>query len=102
MLICLKNNFKKLAIGGGAIILFLVIIAYSPSLIGFSSANEEAIISQLMQTHNPQNGISPIQALEAVKETRHDLFLEDAWRSIGFILVSFLLLLLMFILFSIC
>jgi hypothetical protein len=90
-----KKNIKTFAIGGGAVLLVLIVVAMSPSLIGFTSEIERAQLTELSDEYlkNPR-GISPIDAFNQVKEIRHEIFSADAWRSIGLMALALGLILL--------
>jgi hypothetical protein len=93
-----KKNIQNIAIAGGVIILVMVIVTTSSSIIGFSSNYEKSQLIQLTNSYaqNPQ-GINPVDAFKQVQEIRHEIFMSDAWRSIGLmVLVLGLILLIIY------
>ncbi len=89
-----KKLVTLTATGGAIIILMIIGTTVNGNWIGFLSNIEESKLLELNEAYyKTQQGQNPTAAFEKVTEIRQAVFAEDAWRSIGFILCGFLLLL---------
>lgn len=88
-----KQNLKKLMIGGGAVVGFILVLAIMPGILDFTSDIEDQTFNQLYQSYNqaPQ-GINPADAEEAVVEFRMNEFSSDAYRSLLYVVLALAIL----------
>ena len=84
-----KQNLKKLMMGGGAVVAFILILTAMPSLLDFTSDIEDQALAGLYQNYNqaPQ-GVNPADAEDAVIDFRISAFRSDALRSLLFIALA--------------
>ena len=82
------KNMKKILIGGGSICVILIILLVSPGGFDFiNGVEQEALIN-----YKPANGISADLIQDSLIEYRQGVFKSDTLRTLGFSLVTLLVL----------
>lgn len=89
-----EDNFKKLAIVGGSIIGVVLIIGVFPqAFFDFINVNENNMLAQMAVSNTAESSLG-IQLRNELVAYRTGVFTSDSFRTVGFMAVSFSLLLL--------
>jgi hypothetical protein len=93
-----KEQFKKITWTGGGVLGVVLLFTLFPGFFDFTSQQEQLFFNSLYQQYsaNPEatKGINPLEAESALIEFRQGVFQADSYRTLGFMAVGLLVLLL--------
>lgn len=88
-----KEIYKALKWSGGIVVGIIIILVINPGILSFSAENDVATFSRMFGLKQDAQSQQILKILvSAIEQDRASLFRADAFRSLGFILVSALLL----------